>query len=126
MNHILPLFARLLIIPIFVYSAIHKIGDPEGTVETMRKVGIEFQTELFMYGAIAFLLIGSLLVLLGLKSRVGVFLLLLFLIPTTLLFHMDLADVSLYKNAGLIAALLMIMANGPGGVSLDAKMDKTQ
>lgn len=126
MNHILPLFSRLLIVPIFIYSAVHKIGDPAGTVEKMRKVGIEFQTELFMYGAIAFLLIGSLLVLLGYQTRVGVFLLLLFIVPTTLLFHMDLADTSLYKNAGLVAALLMLLAHGPGGTSIDGKIAKAQ
>lgn len=125
MNHILPLFARLLVTPIFIYSAIKKIGNPEGTIEKMRGVGIEFQTELFMYGAIAFLLLGSLSVLLGFKTRVGVFLLLLFLIPTTLLFHMDSSDVSLYKNAGIIAALLMLLAHGPGGASIDGKLGKS-
>ena len=87
MNHILPLFARLLLVPIFINSAIKKLGDPAGTTAKMSEGGITFATELFMYGSVGVLLLGSLLVLLGYKTRVGAFLLLLFLVPTTLLFH---------------------------------------
>ena len=128
MNHILPLFSRLLLVPLFVFSAIKKLDNPTGTLETMRSAGINFQTELFMYGSIAFLLIGSLLLLLGYKTRVGAFMLLLFIVPTTLLFHWDFEDITqtiaLYKNAAIASALLLLMAHGPGGVSLDAKLNK--
>lgn len=128
MNHILPLLARLLLVPIFINSGIKKLADPEGTVAKMQEGGITVATELFMYGSVAFLLLGSLLVLLGYKTRVGAFMLLLFIIPTTLLFHWDLADdkqlTQLYKNMGLAAALLMLLAHGAGGASLDAKLKK--
>lgn len=128
MNHILPLFARILIVPIFIFSAIKKLGNPEGTADTMREGGITVATELFMYGSIVFLLLGSLLLLLGYKTRVGAFMLLLFIVPTSLLFHWDFADtmqtIALYKNAGLAAALLLLTAYGPGGISLDAKNGK--
>ncbi|CAN5249740.1 DoxX family protein [soil metagenome] len=125
MNHILPLLARLLLVPIFTYSAINKLGNPMGTIETMREVGMTVATEVLMYGSIAVLLIGSLLVLLGFKTRLGAILLLLFLVPTTFLFHWDFESntqiIALYKNAGLASALLLLTAFGPGGVSLDAK-----
>lgn len=128
MNHILPLFARLLIVPIFIYSGINKLGNPTGTIDTMREAGITAATPVFMYGSVAFLLLGSLLVLLGYKTRLGAFMLLLFIIPTTLLFHWDFENatqvIALYKNAGIAAALLLLIANGPGGVSVDAKMNK--
>lgn len=129
MNHILPLFARMLLVPIFINSAIKKLGNPEGTITKMSESGITFATELFMYGSVATLLLGSLLVLLGYKTRVGAFMLLLFLVPTTLLFHWNFEDpsqtIALYKNAGLMAAILMLLAHGPGGVSIDGKLGKS-
>ncbi len=130
MNHLLPLLARLLMVPIFVNAAFSKINDPINTAKYMREAGIGFATELFLYGAITFLLLGSLSLLLGLKTRVGIFLLLFFLVPTTLLYHWDFSGPeamgALFSNAAIIGGLIALLAYGPGGISIDAKLNKVR
>jgi len=48
----------------------------------------------------------------GWRARLGVVLLLLFLIPTTLIFHGDVADkmerIQLFKNLAIIGGLLLV------------------
>jgi putative oxidoreductase len=71
-------------------------------------------------GAIACLLLGSLSLLLGFKTQIGALLLVLFLIPTTLLFHPFTTDLGNFlKNLALIGGLLMVVSYGPGLISVD-------
>lgn len=127
MNHILPLLGRLLFVPLFVNAAIGKINNFEATAGYMRSAGITFATDFFLFGAITFLLLGSLLLLLGYKTRVGIMLLLFFLIPTTLLYHWDFTSAeqmgALFSNSAVVGGLLALMGYGPGGFSLDARKE---
>jgi putative oxidoreductase len=56
--------------------------------------------------------VGSALVISGWKARLGALLLLLFLVPTTLLFHTDVADrmerIQLLKNLAIMGGLLLV------------------
>ncbi len=56
---------------------------------------------------------GSALVISGWKSRLGAVLLLLFLVPTTVLFHSDLSDagerIQLLKNLATVGGLLLLL-----------------
>jgi putative oxidoreductase len=80
-------------------------------------------TSFFLLGAICFEIVGSLTVILGFLTRLGTTLLLIFLIPTTLIFHGNFADhgqvIQFMKNAGMFGGLLILLAVGPGQLSLD-------
>ena len=72
-------------------------------------------------GTVAFLLLGSLSLILGFKARIGALLIILFLVPATLFFHPITSDLSGFlKNLALIGGLMMVIAYGPGLISLDA------
>jgi len=75
----LSLLARLMIAAIFLLSAVAgKILNFNGTVEKMAAEGVP-SPSILLGGAIAFLILGSLSIVLGFMGRVGAFLLLVFL-----------------------------------------------
>jgi putative oxidoreductase len=88
-----------------------------------------------LVGAIVFLIAGSLSVVLGFKARVGATLLLIFLVLATYYFHdfWDVTDpaakqeqlIQFMKNLGLMGAMVLIIANGTGPMSLDERGKST-
>jgi putative oxidoreductase len=73
-------------------------------------------------------IICGLAVLIGLKTRAAAWLLFLYLIPTTLIFHNFWASsgaehqeqmLNFVKNVTIMGGLLILAANGAGGYSLD-------
>ena len=124
-NKLLPMIARLLISVIFIKSGINKIQNFEDTSKYMYDAGITLGTDIFLAGAIFLLLAGSLMLITGYKSKMGAFFLVMFLIPTTLVFHRDLADPkeinSLIRNGVFLGGLLMIISFGTGDLSLGKK-----
>jgi putative oxidoreductase len=128
----LSLLARLMIAAIFLMSAVAgKIMNFGGTVERMAAEGVPSPT-ILLGGAIAFLIIGSLSIVLGFWGRFGAFLLLAFLVAATYYFHdfwklppdtaperMQMEVISFLKNLSLMGAMLFLIANGTGPWSLD-------
>ena len=125
----LSLLGRLMLCAIFVMSAVaNKIPNFKQTVVVMEGEGIP-QANYMLIGAIAFLILGSLLVLLGYKARLGALLLLIFLGLATYYFHdfwtiedpqaKQMETISFMKNLALAGAMVFIMANGSGYWSLD-------
>lgn len=124
MKNPVPLIARILLSAIFIQSGLGKIMDPSGTQQYMAAYGMPL-TSLFLIGAIFCEIFGSLSILLGFKARLGASLLVIFMIPTTLIFHTKLSDqvqmIMFMKNLAIIGGLLMVAYFGPGPISLDAK-----
>jgi putative oxidoreductase len=116
------LIGRILLVLIFVQSGIGKIGNFEGTAQYMAKSGMPL-THFFLVGAIFLELVGSITVILGYHTRVGAFLLLIFLIPTTLIFHSNFADrvqmIQFMKNVSMFGGCLIVLSAGAGRYSLD-------
>ena len=114
---IIPLLARIFLSAIFLWSGINKILNPVGTQDFMAAQGLPF-TGILLILAIATEILGGLSVLLGYQVRWGAGILLGFLIPTTLIFHNNLADrmtqIMFLKNLGIMGGLLMIMEYGAG------------
>jgi putative oxidoreductase len=129
---LLSVLARLMLTAIFLLSAVAgKILNFNGTVEKMAAEGVPSPT-ILLGGAIAFLLLGSLSIVLGFKGRFGAFLLLVFLAAATYYFHdfwklppdtpgdrMQMEIISFMKNLALMGAMLFLVANGTGPWSLD-------
>lgn len=120
---------RLGLTAIFLFSAIGKIFDFEGTQAYMASAGMPF-TAFFLVGAIALLIAGGSSLLLGYQVRWGALALLLFLIPTTIIFHpfwavpqemQQMQMISFMKNSAIGGALLLTWVHGAGPLSIDAR-----
>lgn len=116
-----PLAARVCLSLVFLNAGIRHLLGFSGFVETIGSKGLPLP-QLLGIGAIACLLLGTISLILGYKTKIGAGLLILFLIPTTLLFHPFATDLGNFlKNLGLIGGLLMVIAYGPGLVSVDGR-----
>lgn len=132
----LSLVARLMITGIFLASAAgNKIPQFSEVAKKMGEVGIQ-QPQIMLIGAIAFLIIGSVSIIIGYHARLGALLLLVFLAAATYYFHAfwKLAPdspqfqgemIHFMKNAALMGTMVFIMANGAGPWSLDARSRPT-
>jgi putative oxidoreductase len=127
---LLAVLGRILLCAIFLLSAVGKdIPNFKATTELMEKMEIP-QPQILLAGAIVFLIVGSLSVILGYKARFGAFLLLVFLGLATYYFHAfwkaepdkaEAVQIDFMKNLSMAGAMLFIMANGSGPMSLDRK-----
>ena len=120
------LVGRILIAAIFLMSGLSKIADPQGTQQYMQAMGMTWATTLFYVGAIVIEVGGGLSLLLGYWTRAGAIALILFMIPTTLIFHTNFADqnqmIHFLKNLAMFGGLFYVTAYGAGPVSLDARL----
>ena len=121
-----PLIGRILLGAIFLTSGLNKVTNPEGTQQYMMAMGMTWATTLFYLGAIALELGGAASVMLGYWTRVGAWILIVFMIPTTLIFHSNFADqnqmIHFMKNVAMTGGLLYVATFGPGLISLDARL----
>jgi len=116
------LAARICLALIFLKAGISHVTGFEGFVSTIASQGLPLPAVLLAIGSIVCLLGGAISLLLGFQTKIGAILLIIFLIPTTLLFHPLGPDTNGFlKNLALIGGLLMLIANGPGLMSIDAK-----
>ena len=126
----LSLAARLMITAIFLASAVmNKIPQFNAVAETMAGKGVP-QPKLLLAGAIAFLLLGSVSLILGFRARLGALLLLIFLAAATYYFHAFWKlpaeeqmpeQIAFMKNLALMGTMVFLIANGPGPWSLDRR-----
>jgi putative oxidoreductase len=126
----LALIGRVLLGLMFLVSGIHKIGDPHGTQQYMIMMGMTWMTTLFYIGAVAVEVGGSLSLLLGYRARAVGWLLFLFMIPTTLIFHTNFGDpnqmIHFLKNVSIMGGLLYVARYGAGRYSMDAGLERTE
>lgn len=125
---ILSVLGRLFLTTIFLMSAIgNKIPQFNSVAEMMAAEGVPMP-KIMLAGAIVFLIVGGLSVLLGYKARIGAALLAIFLVLATWYFHdfwtMEGQEaqqqmIHFMKNLSMFGAMLFIMANGSGAWSLD-------
>ncbi|MDV3001962.1 MAG: Inner membrane protein YqjF [Chroococcopsis gigantea SAG 12.99] len=122
MDKVTTLLARIFLSAIFIKAGIDKIVDPNSTISYMSSKGVPLPN-LLIVPTIIVLLGGGLAILLGYKTKIGAWLLIGFLIPTTLIFHTNFPDgeIPFLKNLGLMGGLLMVASFGPGVWSLDRR-----
>jgi uncharacterized membrane protein YphA (DoxX/SURF4 family) len=118
----IPLAARICLCLIFFKGGIANLLAFDSTLEFVAGRGLPLPG-LMVWGNIIFQLVGATLLLLGLKAKWGAVILILFLIPTTFVFHnfwINPGEVNAFlKNIGLIGGLLMIIYAGAGALSFD-------
>ena len=115
----LPLAGRICLALIFLNAGVNHLLGFSGFVSTIAGKGLPIPS-LVGIGAIVALLAGALSLILGYKTKIGAILLIIFLIPTTLLFHPPVGDLNGFlKNLALIGGLMIVMSSGPGLISVD-------
>jgi putative oxidoreductase len=128
---VLAVLGRVLLSTIFLMSAVgNKIPHFNDCAQVMAKEGVP-APQFLLVGAIAFLIAGSLSVIVGYKARIGAALLLVFLVLATYFFHdfwtqtdphaQQEQMIQFMKNLSMMGAMLLVIANGPGPFSFDAR-----
>jgi putative oxidoreductase len=122
------LAARILLALIFIVSGFGKITGFSGTAAAIASKGIPLP-EVAAAGTIAVEFLGGLLLVAGWKARWAAAAIFLFIIPTTYFFHnpgaappdqVQMQTIQLMKNIAIMGGMLMVVAFGPGGWSLDS------
>ncbi len=123
MNSFLNPLARFCVSLIFLMSGFNKMTGFAGTSKYMASHGFPMP-DLFLVGAIFLEFVGGLLLLFGFKTKIGALMLIIFLIPATLIFHVSgLPEqsqmIATLKNIAILGALFKFLADGAGAFSLD-------
>ncbi len=118
-----PILGRILLGFIFLKSGYGKITDWHGTEQYMAAKGFPL-VDFFILGAIILEIGGAVLLMTGLCPKLGATMLILFLIPTTFIFHnfWALEDAERQMQMGNFIKNLAVM----GGLLLAASMDWTK
>lgn len=122
--------SRVMIATIFLLSAVgNKIPQFNSVAAYMAAEGVP-QPQFMLVGAIAFLIVGSLAVVLGYHARFGAGLLLVFLLLATYFFHdfwnfqgqeQQMQMIQFMKNLSMMGTMVFIISNGSGAFSLDRR-----
>jgi len=127
-NNYALLLGRILLSQIFLLSGMMKILNWDKTAAHMASEGM-VAIPFFLFMAILFELGAGLCVLLGFQARAGALALVVFLIPTTLIFHhfwtyegaaMENQMQHFLKNVTIMGGLFTLAGAGAGAFSLDA------
>lgn len=125
-SHAITLIGRILISCIFLVSAYAKVAEWNSSVQLMAAKGLPAPAALL---AVALLIeaLGGLSILTGLFARAAAWMLFLYLIPVTLIFHsfwdvgaaqQSIQLVNFLKNLAIMGGLALLAANGPGRISV--------
>lgn len=113
---------RFLLVLLFLLSGLGKLGAYQATAAYMASVGVPGA---LLPLVIATEVLGALGIILGWKTRVVAFLLAGFSLLAAVTFHNNLADqtqlIMFFKNLSIAGGLLLLVINGAGRFSLDAR-----
>jgi putative oxidoreductase len=127
-NSLVPLFGRILLSGVFIMGGIGKITG--FSFEESMVAAKHLPMPAVALGiALAIELVGGLAILTGLFTRWTAWIVVLYMIPTTFLFHnfwavqgADRIDTLIHfeKNLAIMGGLLLLAAFGPGAYSIDS------
>jgi putative oxidoreductase len=116
MNSWLPLIGRVLMCALFVKSTYGKITDFDGLITKLSEKGMPMPTEL-AWLVVAMELVFTVMVLVGYKTRIAAFGLIIWLVPVSFVMHPPSDDKQIgafLKNLSIIGGLLYIARSGAG------------
>ena len=112
---------RVLIGLLFVHAALHKIPSFAAIASDIAARQIPAASFLLV-AAIGLMLSGGAMLMLGWRVRVAATLLMVFLLPTTLIYHNALVDPgqsgAALKNLAIMGSLLLVAAQGRGPIGI--------
>lgn len=115
---------RVLLAAIFVLSGVSKLADPTGTIAYITSAGLPAPS--LAYGAaVAVELVGGLLLIAGIRTRIVASAIAAFSLAAAFGFHANLADqnqfIHFFKNVALAGGLLQVAAFGSGRFGFDRR-----
>ena len=126
-NSFTPLAGRILMSVMFLASGFFKIGAYSQTVAYSASKGLPMASVAIACAAVLELA-GGLAILVGFQTKIAAWLLFLYLIPVTFLFHnfwaMQGAEqqqnmINFLKNVSIMGGLVILASNGAGPYSVD-------
>lgn len=126
-NSFTPLAGRILMSVMFLVSGFFKIGAYSQTVAYSASKGLPMASVAIACAAVLELA-GGLAILVGFQTKIAAWLLFLYLIPVTFLFHnfwaMQGAEqqqnmINFLKNVSIMGGLVILASNGAGPYSVD-------
>ena len=123
MKDTLDLIGRILLGFFFANEAYDCIVRPERTRLKMAEFGLTWQPEMWIWLAAIFLVLGSVMLIIGYRSRLAALFLLAYWLPLSFLVHPFWATpyedlqptfLSLMRYLAIAGALLLIVAHGTG------------
>jgi putative oxidoreductase len=119
------LAGRIFLAAIFLLSGLGKIGAYAGTAAYMASTGVPGA---LLPAVIALEVLGAIAIIIGWKTRITALLLAGFTLLSGVLFHSNFADqvqmIMFLKNVAITGAFLLLVAHGPGALSLDRRLAK--
>ena len=127
-NDAVALVGRILLAVLFLMSGIGKLAAPAATQGYIAAMGLPLPV-LSYFGSMSVEIIGSVLLIVGLQTRLTAAGLAFFTLLTAIFFHNNFADqnqmIHFMKNIAIIGGLLQVAAFGAGAFSLDRRFDRT-
>lgn len=120
--------SRGLVALIFIFSGFGKLMAFDQTTSMMEGVGFPLPA-LFLVAALLIEVLGGIALLLGYKANWAALVLFLFLIPTTIIFHLahihdpeqgQMQMIQVMKNLAIMGGLLKFYLTGAGACALDS------
>lgn len=129
MKDLADLFGRILLGALFLFEAYNGVLFLDKTKGLMEDYGITWHPDFWIFSVIFLLILASTLVILGYRIKLGVFLLLFYWIPATIITYnfWDVSDtlqlrrmnlIDFMKNMGIVGGLLIFWAKGSGKYSI--------
>jgi putative oxidoreductase len=122
LRNVTELGGRVLLATLFLVAGLGKIGSYEATAGYMTTVGLP---SVLLPAVIATEVLGAIAIVAGWQTRVTAFLLAGLSVLSALFFHNDFGDevqsVMFLKNVSIAGGFLLLVANGAGRFSLDAR-----
>jgi len=120
------LLGRLFMSSLFILYGYKKLTGFAGTEAYMSKFGVLASAPMVFAGiSVIVELGGGLLILAGLKTRCVALVCAIYVLIAALIAHTNFADPNqmshFFKNMAIVGGFLMLMANGAGAYSLDAR-----
>ena len=118
--HIVEAFGRIFISSLFIFEALKKFSLKEETIFYMEDYGVP---EVLYYPALLFEMIFPILLIIGYKTKISAFVMFIFTIVVTIIFHSDFGDqiqlMAFLKNLAIAGGFLIISTNEPKVCTLD-------
>ena len=116
------LAGRVFLASLFLLSGLGKIGAYAGTAAYMSSLGVPGA---LLPVVIATEVLGAIAIIAGWQTRIAAFLLAGFTLLSALIFHTNFANqvemIMFLKNVSIAGGFLLLVANGAGPWSLDAR-----
>lgn len=116
------LIGRILLMALFLFAGFTKLTAYGAIAQYMASAGVPPALLPFV---IIFEVVGTIVIVLGWRTRPCSFVLAAYTLATALLFHVHFADqvetIMFWKNLSITGAFLMLAANGAGPLSFDAR-----